>query len=738
MKHEQKLQHERLTLYKKQLAVQQRRERQMRYRKYADANAEAEAAQRFAESRQQVSGWSEDVPLLDSAPTKHLALGRAQRSNDTSTLLSPSSSAKEPLTKTEPSPNVPPVPDEVAASLRAEEAKSAGAHRSRELGWLISDVLLNPVKQQILSDVQSRAAKVVATLGAASQSAEALQKIILAGANVVRLDCARVSAGVVVEMCSLIRGVAAGLSTAVEILVDLPFNFTRLAAEERGVVKTVLSVEPPVECVSLAFVRREGDLQHLFDVMAELQLGDAMRPRVCGKVGTREALEHADEIIGAADCLVVQRTALGSAMGWAQVPYAQKVLVKHSRDKGKDGFWVAIEGGLMENASPDAAPSIAETSDAANSVFDGADAVILTGAGSSAEQTAARVAAAANGMLQAEAWKKNLSWKVAGRVKNALLPAITDHSRRRTLVIATLGAASQSAEALQKIILAGANVVRLDCARVSAGVVVEMCSLIRGVAAGLSTAVEILVDLPFNFTRLAAEERGVVKTVLSVEPPVECVSLAFVRREGDLQHLFDVMAELQLGDAMRPRVCGKVGTREALEHADEIIGAADCLVVQRTALGSAMGWAQVPYAQKVLVKHSRDKGKDGFWVAIEGGLMENASPDAAPSIAETSDAANSVFDGADAVILTGAGSSAEQTAARVAAAANGMLQAEAWRSAVRSYPVKKLDSIGAHVSVQRHRCPALRRISVALPLLNTAFHGLKCRCEQRVKQRACP
>ncbi|MDB5291693.1 MAG: pyruvate kinase [Phycisphaerales bacterium] len=132
------------------------------------------------------------------------------------------------------------------------------------------------------------------------------------------------------------------------------------------------AIENDLDYLALSFVRKAEDLQllrqHLTNKVSDIHL--------IAKIEKPEALKQIDAIIDASDGLMVARGDLGVEMDVAQVPIIQKDLVARCQTAGKPAI-VATQ--MLQSMIEQASPTRAEVSDVANAIFDGADAVMLSG-----------------------------------------------------------------------------------------------------------------------------------------------------------------------------------------------------------------------------------------------------------------------------------------------------------------------------------------------------------------------
>jgi pyruvate kinase len=132
------------------------------------------------------------------------------------------------------------------------------------------------------------------------------------------------------------------------------------------------AIENDLDYLALSFVRKADDLnmlrEHLRNRSGDLHL--------IAKIEKAEALREIDAIIDASDGLMVARGDLGVEMDVAQVPIIQKDLIHRCQGAGKP---VIVATQMLQSMIEQASPTRAEVSDVANAIFDGTDAVMLSG-----------------------------------------------------------------------------------------------------------------------------------------------------------------------------------------------------------------------------------------------------------------------------------------------------------------------------------------------------------------------
>ena len=160
--------------------------------------------------------------------------------------------------------------------------------------------------------------------------------------------------------------------------VNLPnTNVSLPALTEKDIEDAIFAIEQQVDWMALSFVRNSEDLIELQDLIKKHS--DYKIP-IIAKIEKPEAIGNIDKIIAYCDGLMVARGDLGVEVPAAEVPLIQKNLVLKAK---KARIPVIIATQMMETMIDSLTPTRAEVNDVANSVMDGADAVMLSGETSS-------------------------------------------------------------------------------------------------------------------------------------------------------------------------------------------------------------------------------------------------------------------------------------------------------------------------------------------------------------------
>ena len=309
-----------------------------------------------------------------------------------------------------------------------------------------------------------RRAKIVATLGPATNTYDSIRAIVEAGVDVARMNLSHGSHEVHEEVYAHVRKVAADLGKPVAVLVDLqgpkirlgtfadgPHElavgdiFTITTEEVSGTkelvgttfkglpqdvapgdtlliddgkinvrvldtdgvrVRTEVVVGGPVsnnkginlpgvavsvpalsekdeddlrwglrigaDYIALSFVRNASDIKRVHEIMEE----EGIKLPVIAKIEKPQAVAAIEEIVDAFDAIMVARGDLGVELPLEQVPLVQKRAVEAARRMAKP---VIVATQMLESMISSPVPTRAETSDVANAILDGADAVMLSG-----------------------------------------------------------------------------------------------------------------------------------------------------------------------------------------------------------------------------------------------------------------------------------------------------------------------------------------------------------------------
>ena len=196
-----------------------------------------------------------------------------------------------------------------------------------------------------------------------------------------------------------------------------------------------------VDYVALSFVRSPDDVAEVRSIAAEL----GVNVPVIAKIERPEALECFDEILAAADGIMVARGDLGVEISPERVPLVQKQIITASNLAGKP---VITATQMLDSMIRNPRPTRAETSDVANAIIDGTDAVMLSGETATgkypmkAVEMMARIAPGAEAAVRCKNETPLPGWEIALEHSGSEAVAdaacrLADHDNIRAIVVLT-------------------------------------------------------------------------------------------------------------------------------------------------------------------------------------------------------------------------------------------------------------------------------------------------------------
>ncbi len=183
---------------------------------------------------------------------------------------------------------------------------------------------------------------------------------------------------------------------------------------------------------------------------------------------------------------------------------------------------------------------------------------------------------------------------------------------------------------------------------------------------------------------------------------VDMIALSFVRSAADV----DGLRKRLYARGKNLPIIAKIEKPEALDHLEEILSACDGVMVARGDLGVELDLPRVPGIQKTIIERARMRGK---FVITATQMLESMIVNAAPTRAEVSDVANAIFDGTDAVMLSGETAAGKYPVEAVRMMADIALEAERCLQA-RSFPEPPLPPKPTHAQIV---CEAAYRAGLA-------------------------
>ncbi len=155
--------------------------------------------------------------------------------------------------------------------------------------------------------------------------------------------------------------------------INLPGVHVSLpAVTKKDIADIALGAQLGVDFVALSFVRKASDLMELRNLLT----GKKSKACVLAKIEDQSAVKSIDDIIQAADLVMVARGDLGIEVPMEELPIIQRRIVKSCIRLGKP---VVVATHMLESMIVNRVPTRAEITDVANAVFEQADAIMLSG-----------------------------------------------------------------------------------------------------------------------------------------------------------------------------------------------------------------------------------------------------------------------------------------------------------------------------------------------------------------------
>lgn len=170
-------------------------------------------------------------------------------------------------------------------------------------------------------------------------------------------------------ICEVTRGNILDSKKGVNIPgIKLPMPFL----SEQDASDIAFGVHEDVDFIAASFVNDASDIEEV----KKLVKREGSSASIIAKIESRYALKNLEKIIEVSDGIMVARGDLGVEISAEEVPIYQKRIISSCRQVGK---FVIVATEMLESMIKNQRPTRAETSDVANAIFEGADAVMLSG-----------------------------------------------------------------------------------------------------------------------------------------------------------------------------------------------------------------------------------------------------------------------------------------------------------------------------------------------------------------------
>lgn len=151
--------------------------------------------------------------------------------------------------------------------------------------------------------------------------------------------------------------------------IKLSFDYL----SQKDIADITFGCTQPFNFIAASFVRRAQDVIDIKKLLIENGRSDI---QIIAKIENREGVENIDEILDIADGIMVARGDLGVEVPAEDVPLIQKETIIKCKDRGK---LVITATQMLESMQQNPRPTRAEVSDVANAIYDGTDAIMLSG-----------------------------------------------------------------------------------------------------------------------------------------------------------------------------------------------------------------------------------------------------------------------------------------------------------------------------------------------------------------------
>lgn len=151
------------------------------------------------------------------------------------------------------------------------------------------------------------------------------------------------------------------------IKINLP------AITQKDMDDILFGIENDIDFIAASFIRKASDVIEIRKILEENKANDI---QIISKIENQEGVDNIEEIIQVSDGIMVARGDLGVEIPTEEIPLVQKTIIKKCNEVGKP---VITATQMLDSMMRNPRPTRAEVTDVANAIFDGTDAIMLSG-----------------------------------------------------------------------------------------------------------------------------------------------------------------------------------------------------------------------------------------------------------------------------------------------------------------------------------------------------------------------
>ena len=148
-------------------------------------------------------------------------------------------------------------------------------------------------------------------------------------------------------------------------------NLPAITEKDRSDIE--FGIEQGIDFIAASFVRKVSDVLAIREILEE---NNADHIKIISKIENQEGVDNLDEIIAVSDGIMVARGDLGVEIPTEEIPVVQKQMIKKCNEAGKP---VITATQMLDSMMRNPRPTRAEVTDVANAIYDGTDAIMLSG-----------------------------------------------------------------------------------------------------------------------------------------------------------------------------------------------------------------------------------------------------------------------------------------------------------------------------------------------------------------------